>query len=74
MTITAEVSTLTRRESRVRRASSGKAMAMITSFNPHPARKPGATQRAPYPHRRNHVSTLTRRESRVRREVAPEHP
>ena len=42
-------------------------LAYGTHFNPHPARKPGATRRSPTVEATLLISTLTRRESRVRR-------
>ena len=63
------ISTLTRRESRVRQIRVGAGPHENGYFNPHPARKPGATCRAGRgcaAPRLARISTLTRRESRVR--------
>src|SRR5438045_3530014 len=64
------VSTLTRREHRVRRVCAVSLAYLQTSFNPHPARTPGATaaDAAPLPVVLQ-VSTLTRREHRVRQRL-----
>ena len=59
------VSILTRPESRVLRSMSGLPAPRPYRFNPHPARKPGATGASPPPRCLLTVSILTRPESRV---------